>query len=52
MRNNILEAQAYVAPSDEKSGADPGFLKRLVHLRSTSQNKAGVQEGLQLWAQC
>ena len=35
------------------AGADPGFLKGGggVHLRSTSK-KGGVQEGVQLWAQC
>ena len=31
------------------SGADPGFLKRGIHLRSTSQKKGGgVHEGVQL----
>ena len=34
------------------AGADPGFLKGGVHLRSTSKKRGGVQEGVQLWAQC
>ena len=37
------------------TGADPGFLKGGgVHLRSTSKKRGGggVQEGVQLWAQC
>ena len=33
-------------------GADPGYLKRGVHLRSTTKKGGGVQEGIQLWTQC
>ena len=39
-------------------GADPGFLKGVwggggVHLRSRAKKRGGgVQEGVQLWAQC
>ena len=33
------------------AGAGPGFLKRGVRLRFTSKER-GVQEGVQLWAQC
>ena len=36
-----------------RSGADPRLFKGGgVHLRSTSKNKGGVQEGVQFWAQC